>query len=175
MRAVEPKRTFGRRAFASRALVGRASASAGRGRAGATVRIARVRASARGAEARASGDDDDEAKRRRRREGLAEGVMAIMLGKKMGDRGAEETTSTVPAARRFGVKAAVGACVLAAAGAASGDLLGIALSARQRALAAAGAANGDSDARMCPSRRAGCPDLRNRLAKTTTPSIYLAG
>ena len=54
MRAVEPTRTFGRRAFASRALVGRASASAGRGRAGATVRIARIRASARGAEARAS-------------------------------------------------------------------------------------------------------------------------
>ncbi len=114
MRAVEPTRTFGRRAFASRALVGRASASAGRGRAGATVRIARIRASARGAEARASGDDDDEAKRRRRREGLAEGVMSIMLGKKTGDRGAEETTSAVPAAR-FGVKAAVGACVLAAA------------------------------------------------------------
>ena len=78
------------------------------------MRIARIRASARGAEARASGDDDDEAKRRRRREGLAEGVMSIMLGKKTGDRGAEETTSAVPAAR-FGVKAAVGACVLAAA------------------------------------------------------------
>ena len=45
---------------------------------------------------------------------MAEGVMSIMLGKKMGDRGAEETTSAVPAAR-FGVKAAVGACVLAAA------------------------------------------------------------
>ena len=40
--------------------------------------------------------------------------MSIMLGKKMGDSGAEETTSAVPAAR-FGVKAAVGACVLAAA------------------------------------------------------------
>ena len=113
MRAVEPMRMFGRRASASRALVGRASVGVGGRRAGASVRIARVRATARGAESRGAREDDDEARRRRRREGLAEGVMAIMLGKKIDDRGEETETRSAVRAGRF--KAAVGACVLAGA------------------------------------------------------------
>ena len=74
------------------------------------MRIARIRATARGAESRGAGEDDEEARRRRRREGLAEGVMAIMLGKKIDDRGEETETRSAVRAGRF--KAAVGACVL---------------------------------------------------------------